>query len=161
VLFVCVNDENRLGEFAEAADPAQVALQLLKFPAVTQRFLLGHRLEVASLLHGFEFLHALHPSRDGLEVGQHAAQPALVHIRHSTGIGIRGNRALCLLFGAHKEDASAPGDQVTGIDVRLLDALHRLSEINQVDPVALTEDEPAHLWVPTAGLVAKVDASTQ
>ena len=39
--------------------------------------------------------------------------------------------------------------------------LHGLLEVDQVDAVALAEDEPAHLGVPPAGLVPEVDARAQ
>src|SRR5205807_10484284 len=36
-----------------------------------------------------------------------------------------------------------------------------LEEIDDVDAVALTEDEAAHLWIPAARLVAEVNAGLQ
>ena len=60
-----------------------------------------------------------------------------------------------------EEDGAAPGHQVTDVPVGLLDALHGLAEVDQVDPVPLPQDEPAHLGVPAAGLVPEVDARAQ
>jgi hypothetical protein len=42
-----------------------------------------------------------------------------------------------------------------------LDALQRLLEVDDVDAVALTEDEPLHLRVPAAGLVPEVDTGVE
>ena len=52
----------------------------------------------------------------------------------------------------------AIGDQVTGVGVRLLDALHRDAQINDVDAVLLAVDEPLHFRVPAAGLVPEMDS---
>ena len=53
------------------------------------------------------------------------------------------------------------GGDVAHLVVRLLEQPHRLLQIDDVDPGALTEDEAAHLGVPPAGLVAEVDASLE
>ena len=45
--------------------------------------------------------------------------------------------------------------------VRLLEQRERLREIDDVDAAALAEDEPLHLRVPAAGLVAEVDSGLQ
>ena len=50
-----------------------------------------------------------------------------------------------------------------GLDevVRLVDHVERLEQVDDVDAVALGEDELLHLRVPTTGLVAEVQASLQ
>ena len=45
--------------------------------------------------------------------------------------------------------------------LRELQLTERLLEVDDVNPVALGEDEPAHLRVPPARLVAEVDARRQ
>ena len=45
--------------------------------------------------------------------------------------------------------------------LRELELRERLLEVDDVDAVALGEDEPAHLRVPAAGLVAEVDAGLE
>ena len=42
-----------------------------------------------------------------------------------------------------------------------LEQRRSLLEVDDVDPATLVEDEPAHLRVPAAGLVAKVDSGLQ
>ena len=42
--------------------------------------------------------------------------------------------------------------------LRQLELTERLLEVDDVDPVALRENEAAHLGIPTAGLVSEVDA---
>ena len=161
VLLLGVDHEDGVGQLVEAADAAEVALELLELTGVAQRLLLRHGVEVAGLLHGLELLHALHPGGDGLEVGEHAAQPALVHVGHAAGVGVDGDGSLGLLLRPDEEDGAAPGDEVPDVPVGLLDTLHGLLEIDEVDPVALAEDEATHLRVPPAGLVPEVDARAQ
>ena len=161
VLLVRVNNEDGVRQLVEATDATQVPLQLLKLTGVAQGLLFRHRLEVAGLLHCLELLHTLHPGGDRLEVGEHPAEPALVDVGHTACIGVDSHRALGLLLGAHEEDSSATGDEVPDVGVGLLDTLHRLLEIDQVDPVALTDDESPHLGVPSTGLMPEVDTGAQ
>ena len=161
VLFHRVDHKDGIRQLVEPADPAQVALELFELTGVAQRLLLRHRVEVAGLLHGLELLHALHTGGDGLEVGEHATQPALVHIGHAARVGVDGDGSLGLLLGPNEEDGAAASNQVPDVGVGLFDPLHRLLEVDQVDAVALTEDESAHLRVPPTGLVSEVDARAQ
>ncbi|MCY1313785.1 hypothetical protein D9M70_643410 [compost metagenome] len=50
-----------------------------------------------------------------------------------------------------------------GLDelVGTVDVGQRLLQVNDVDAVALREDEALHLRVPTTGLVSKVDAAVK
>ena len=94
---------------------------------------------------------------DGLEVGQHAAEPTLVDVRHAALLGVAAHGILGLLLGADEQHRAALGGQVADEVVGGLDAGQRLLEVDDVDAVALAEDESLHLRVPTAGLVPEVD----
>ena len=161
VLLHGVDHEDGVGQLVEATDPPEVALELLELTGVAKRLFLGHGIEVAGLLHGLELLHALHPGGDSLEVGEHAAQPPLVHIGHAARVGVDSDGALGLLLGPDEEDGSTASDEVPDVLVGLFDPLHGLLEVDQVDTVALAEDESAHLRVPPTGLVPEVDARAQ
>ena len=128
---------------------------------MAQRLALGHVLEVTGALHRTQFHHALHSSGDGGEVGEHATQPTLVHERHAAGLGVVLDGTLGLLLGAHEEDDAPVGDQVAHVGVARLDAQQRLSQVDEVNAVALAEDEPAHFGIPTAGLVPEVHSGVQ
>ena len=56
---------------------------------------------------------------------------------------------------------AAAGDEVAHEAVGAFDAGERLLEIDDVDAVALTEDEALHLRVPAPGLVPEVDAGLE
>ena len=68
--------------------------------------------------------------------------------------------ASCAL-GADEEDVLAAQDDVARELLRELELPQRLLEIDDVDPVALGEDEAAHLGIPAAGLVSEVDAGRE
>src|ERR1019366_1218287 len=94
----------------------------------------------------------------GDPVGQQATQPALVHVEHRAALRLFGNCVLSLALGAYEEDDSAVRSQILHKFRRFLEHLQRLLQIDNVDPVALTNDELLHLGVPSLGLVPEVNA---
>jgi len=72
-----------------------------------------------------------------------------------------GDGFLGLLLRADEQDLPAIGGEVTYERVGLLDPDERLLEIDDVDPVALHEDEPLHLRVPPPSLMPEVDTRLQ
>src|SRR5690606_6077772 len=63
-----------------------------------------------------------------------------------------------LLLRADEQDLATVGDEVADEAVGDLDPAERLLEVDDVDAVALAEDEALHLRVPATGLVPEVDA---
>ena len=161
MLFLGVDDENSVRNTVEVGDTAQVAVELLQLAAVAKSLALGHVLEVSGALHCTQLHHALHPTSDGREVGEHATQPTLVDEGHPTRLGVVRNGALGLLLGAHEQDDATPGDEVTDVGVTRLDACEGFSKIDQVDAVALAQDKATHFRVPSAGLVPEVHTRVQ
>ena len=72
-------------------------------------------------------------------------------------LGVAADRVLGLLLGADEQHVATAGDELADEVVRGLDPRERLLEIDDVDAVALTEDESLHLGVPPAGLVPEMD----
>src|SRR5699024_627482 len=137
-------------------------LELVLLAAHHQQLLLGaagggHILEVDLL----ELLEAVHAGGDRLQVGEHAAQPALVHVGHAHAGGLLLDGLLRLLLGADEQDGAAVGDGLLDEVVRLVDVRQGLHEVDDVDAVALREDEATDLRVPATGLVTEVDAALQ
>ena len=66
-----------------------------------------------------------------------------------------------LRLGADEEHVLAAQHDVARELLRDLDLPKGLLEIDDVDPVALGENEAAHLGVPTTGLVPEVDAGRE
>src|SRR5690606_16830081 len=153
--------EDRLRQALHRADAAEVALELLELALLQQRLLLGHGGELAAVPLALQLEHLADAPADRLEVGEHAAEPPLVDVRHAALGGVVLDRLLGLLLRADEQDRAAVGDDVPHEGVRGLDALQRLLEVDDVDAAALAEDEPLHLRVPAAGLVPEVDTGLQ
>ena len=112
-------------------------------------------------LHALVLEHLGDALGDRVEVGEHAAEPALVDVGHAALLGVAAHRVLRLLLGADEHDHAAAGDEVADEAVGAFDAGERLLEIDDVDAVALAEDEALHLRVPAPGLVSEVDAGLE
>ena len=98
---------------------------------------------------------------DGLEVGEHAAQPAVVDVWHTNALGLGCNCFLGLLLGTDEEDVAAMGNGLINELVGRIDVGQCLLKINDVDAVAFRDDVALHLRIPTTGLVAKVDTGVK
>ena len=162
VLLLGVDDPHRAGDPRHVADAAEGLGELVLLAAQDEQLLLrharaGHVVEVELL----ELLEALQPAVHGLEVGEHAAQPALVDVGHPDAGRLLGDGLLGLLLGADEHHRAAVGDGLLDELVGAVDVGQRLLEVDDVDAVALGEDEPLHLRVPAPGLVAEVHAALE
>ena len=97
----------------------------------------------------------------GREVGEHAAEPALVHVGHADTRRLFGDGLLGLLLGADEHHGATVGDGLLDELVRLVDVGQRLLQVDDVDAVAVGEDEPLHLGIPATGLMPEVGAAVQ
>ena len=98
---------------------------------------------------------------NGFEVGQHTAQPASVDVVHAAAQSLVTDGLLSLLLGADEQDVAALSCNFLHVVVSLVQLLHGLLQIDDVDTIALGEDVLCHLGVPAAGLVAKVDTGLE
>src|SRR6476646_10544732 len=83
-------------------------------------------------------------------------QPALVDVGHADAGGLLGDRTLRLLLRADEEHRAAVGDRLLDELEGAVDVGQRLVQVDDVETVALGEDESLHLRVPAAGLVPEV-----
>ena len=144
------------------ADTAQLLVELVLLALEQEELLLGQAGAVhVGEVHFLKFLEAVDALGDGLEVGQHAAEPTLGDVGHVHAGGLVGDSFLSLLLGADEEHGAVVGHGGLDEVVRLVDHVERLEQVDDVDAVALGEDELLHLRVPTTGLVAEVQASLQ
>ena len=63
---------------------------------------------------------------------------------------------LSLLLGADEQDVAALSCNFLHVVVSLVQLLHGLLQVNDIDTIALGEDVLSHLGVPAAGLVTEV-----
>ena len=85
----------------------------------------------------------------------------MVHVRHADALRLLLDRVLRLLLRADEEDRAAALGDVTRNFVCFLEQRERLLEVDDVDAAALGEDEPLHLRIPAARLVAEMDSGLQ
>ena len=161
VLLLRVEHEDGVGLAIEVPDAVQVPQELVQLPGVHQGFLLGHGVELAGVALALQLGHLGDPLGDGLEVGEHAAQPALVDVGHVAGQGVGLDGVGGLLLGPDEEQVPALGGHVPDELVRDPHPVERLLEIDDVDPLALPVQEALHLGVPAPGLVSEVDTCVQ
>ena len=141
--------------------PPRLRVSFSRSRANISAFLLGHALERAVLGRLLHVLQALDRALDRLEVGQHAAEPALVDIGHAGTRGFLGDDLARLALGADEQDGAAVGRELADELRRVLVLDQRLLEVDDVDLVAVAEDERGHLGIPEARLVAEMDAGFQ
>ncbi len=126
-----------------------------------QDFFFGEALDGAVFLHGLELFQFGNGAADGLKIGEHAPQPTVIDVEHAAALGLFPDGVLGLLLGAHEEDDGAVGHRIHHVVVSGLEELHGLLQVDDVNAVSGPEDIRRHLGVPTAGLVAEMDAGLQ
>ena len=161
MLFLRVENKHSIWTLGQVTNSAEVLLQLFQFSAEQQGFLFRHGFKLTRDLHALVFLHLGDTLGNCFEVGQHATEPAFVDIRHPALFGIATHGVLRLLLRANEQHGATLGREFADEVVCNLSSLQRLLEINDVNPVALTENEALHFRVPTTGLVAKVNSGLQ
>ncbi|CAG9262138.1 hypothetical protein PUN4_410040 [Paraburkholderia unamae] len=156
-----VDHEDRVRNAAHVLHAADRLLQLGDFAFEQERFLLAHLLELARFHGCFHVLQALDRNLQRLEVGQHTAEPACVHERHASAVCLFGDRVARLTLRADEQDRATVRCQLTHVLQCVVVHRQRLFEVDDVNLVAMAENEGGHLRVPEARLVTEVDTGFQ
>src|SRR4029077_3245259 len=128
-------------------------LELLELGEHRDPLLGREQLQLTIVAQATEVVEAVDPIGDRAPVGEQAAEPAMVDVRHADALRLLLHGVLRLLFRTDEQYGASSGREAPDELVGLLDQLSGLLEVDDVDPAALGEDEPAHLRVPAAGLV--------
>ena len=139
-------------------DPTQVFRQLPVDLLEFGLFLIRKQVPAAVVLHLFQFDQLVDTAADDIEICEQAAQPTLIDI---TAFGLDGvvlDDVLRLFLGAHQQDVLPFLRHLADKRDGLLENLHSLLQVDDVDPVPLPEYKLFHLGIPPLGLVTKVDA---
>ena len=152
-----VDDHDRLRQLLHVADTAEVVGELGQLGLHRHPLLRRQQVELALRLQRVELVQAVDPLRDRLEVGQQAAEPALVDIGHAATVRPLLDAVACLLLGADEEDRAALAGDLDREVARLIEQLLRLRQVDDVDAVALAPDVTPHSGVPAARLMAEVE----
>ncbi len=95
---------------------------------------------------------------NGLPVGEHAAQPAGIHVVLGRALGAVGNLLLRGALGADEQHAAALGNSSRHGEKGLMQQRHSLGQIDDVDAIARAVDIRLHLGVPAVGLMSEMNA---
>src|SRR5581483_3391459 len=104
----------------------------------------------------FEFLQALEAVANGAIVRQGAAQPALADEGHAAACRLAFDGLLGLALGADEQHQAAAARHLGQVTVRAEQAANRLTQIDDMDEIALAVNVRPHLWVPAASPMAKM-----
>ena len=158
-LLLGVDHEHQAGKTAQVLDAAQVLRKLVALTGHHQLLFLGVVLEIPALLGSrLELLQLADLLLHRLEVGEKTTEPPLRDVHRAGAVSFILHDVDELALGADEEDVLAAQDDIAREGLRHLQLTQRLLEIDDVDPVALREDETAHLRVPATGLVAEVNS---
>src|SRR5262249_29672668 len=149
-LAVRIDHEDHVWQAVGLPQATEHALELFELVLEADGLLLRQLLELAGLFATLEVFHAAQPGQDRGEVGQGAAHPTLVDEGHAGARGFLGDRVLGLLLGADEQHRLAFGCLLSDEDHRLVEASYGLLQVNNVDPIALSEDERPHTGIPAA-----------
>ena len=149
------------GRRSMSRTPPRLNSSLASSACIPIRSLVGSSSSLPSSCQLGQLVQAGDPRRDRVEVGQQAAEPALVDVGHLAAVGPFLDRAARLLLGADEEHRAAAAGELAGEAARVLQQRLGLDEVDDVDPVQLAEDVAAHVRVPAPGLVAEVDSGLQ
>src|SRR5688500_6677436 len=159
LLLLRVDDEHEAWRTREGPDAAQILRELVLLARHHEALLLRVVLPLAALNRsGLELLHAAQLLLHRLEVGEQATEPSLGDVHRTAALGLLLHDAGDLRLRADEEDAVAAKDDVAHELLRQLELAEGLLQIDDVDPVALREDEAAHLGIPTARLMSEMDS---
>src|SRR5690606_26991944 len=103
-LVIDVDDEHGVRQTAHILDTTQAAIQFFQITGAHQGFFLGQLVESAVLGLGFQFTKAFDGRADGLVVGQHAAQPAMIDVRRATTCSFFANDLASGTLGADEQN---------------------------------------------------------
>jgi len=160
-----VDEKHGVRQRVHVLDATERLLELLFLaPELEQLFLRelrGFGARVRRVRDLVEHLQALDRLLDRFEVGQHAAEPTLRDERHAATGRFRRHRVARGTLAADEQQRAAVGHEPAHELAGRLVERHRLLEVDDVDLVALAEDELGHLGIPETGLVPEVHTRFQ
>ena len=155
-----VDDEQHVGQAAHFLDAAQGTVQLVALAGEVEQFLLGQAYALLDQLF-IQLAQALDRVGDGLPVGHHAAEPAVVDVVLAAALGGFGDLVTRLPLGADKQHPPSRGNGIAHRRHGAVQKGHRLLQVDDVDFFADPEQIGGHLGVPAPRVVPEVHARFQ
>ena len=156
-----VDDEHRPRKAGHVLHPRQILVELHPLTVQKKSFLFCIELESALFLSPLQLLEPANLLPDGLEVREHATKPTLGNIKCAASLRLLLDDRSELPFGTHEQDSLARENDLAHSLLREDEPVERLTQVDDVDPVALCEDEFPHLRIPTSSLVSEMDSSLE
>ncbi len=138
--------------------PARFGLQMFALAFEFDDFLLGKQFVAAIGRHFVQLFEPLHRLLHRNPIGEQSAEPALVHVETATTRCFFGDGVLGLALGAHEQHNLSLHCQVLHKLRCLFEHLQSFLQVNNVNPVALSEDVFLHPGIPTLGLMPEVNS---
>ena len=161
MLLAGINYKHNSGQLIHIAYAAEVVDKLFLFLIELGLLLFGQQSHLAAVFHLLQRVKACNTGKDGLEIGEHAARPALIYIEHAAAERLLLYGFLRLLFSTYKQHALSFAYRFAHKIIGLFYFLYRFLKIYNIDPVALGKNIRGHLGIPSAGLMSEMDACFQ
>src|SRR5690625_1800055 len=156
-----VDDEHRVRQAFHVFDTGQTAVELIHLAVQHELFFLAEPIKSAV---GFLRLQ-IFQAPDGLfhspEVGEHAAQPTMIDVRHTAALRRLAHRVARRPLGADDQYPAALRHQAPDKIQSLIIKREGLLQVDDMNLVAFAEDVRSHLRVPVTGLVSEVNPRLQ
>ena len=160
-LLLRVYYEDRIRGSLHVLDTAKVLLKLLPLFFQCDNFLLRQHIKGSVLRHLLDSLQAGDSALDGLEVGQHTAEPTLIYIVHTATLCLNLDSVLSLLLSTYEQDLATFSSDIEYGLVSLIYLAYRLLQVDDVDAVTLCVDVRSHLGVPASCLMSEMNTCFQ
>ena len=161
MLVVCIDYEQRVWQAAHIFDTAQAVFQLVQFTSAHQRFFLSQLVESTVLRLGFQIFQALDGLTNSFPVGQHAAQPAMVHEELVAAVSSIFHSFACSALSTNEQNLTFTGRDLVQLSQGFVEHWYSFLKVDDVNFVTCAEDERLHFRVPVTGLVTKVNTSLE
>ena len=161
MLVVCIDYEQRVWQAAHIFDTAQAVFQLVQFTSAHQRFFLSQLIESTVLRLGFQIFQALDGLTNSFPVGQHAAQPAMVHEELVAAVSSIFHSFACSALSTNEQNLTFTGRDLAQLSQGFVEHWYSLLKVDDVNFVTCAEDERLHFRVPVTGLVTEVNTSLE
>ena len=156
-----VDHEQCVRQAAHFLDTAQRAFQLLQLTAAHQRFFLGQLFEGTVFTLNFQVTQTTYRLTNSLVVGQHAAQPAVINVRHATTLRLLTDVLAGSTLGANEHDLVLAFSQLLDEIQSAVERRKSVFKVDDMDFVTSAKDVLTHLWIPVTGLVTEMYTSLQ
>ena len=158
---VNINDKQGIRKSAHVFNPAYTLFEFFHITGKHQCFFFGQLFKSAVSRLYLQLFQAFDGSPDGFVIGQHAAQPALVNIRHSGTTGLFLDDFAGSTFGADKKNFLTPLCHLLDLAKCLVEGRNGMFKINDMDFVTGAENKGFHFRVPVATLMAEMNTGLQ